>query len=143
MTAQSFFRWRPAAIALWIFGVLFGLTGALNVWLATLASAGRIHDARVGDSSRLAHLYFRGAAENVGIAVLCILGWYFMRRRTSPTLLIGALAVGLGLFITLRRWIVWQTAGTNTLPWVEPLLVWPFLAYAIVYAYRQSRLHAA
>ena len=140
---RSFFCWMPAAIALWIIGGLFGLVGAFNIWLAHQASVGKLHDATLGDNARLARLCFQGAAANAVIAGLCILGWHFMRRRTSLALFIGSFAVTLALFITLRRWVIWQMAGINPFPWLEPLLVWPFLAYSIVYGFRQSRARSS
>ncbi len=143
MHARSLFRWTPAAIALWLFGVVFGVIGILNIWLATLAARGALPDFGTEDPSKKARVQLVSAAENVGITALCILGWYWMRRRTPTTLLAGAVSVAVGLFITLNRWVYWQLAGTNQWPWLEPLLVWPFLVYAIVYGYRESRAHVA
>src|SRR5713226_667204 len=107
MHASSFFRWTPAAVALWVFGVVFGVTGILNIWLATLARRGALPDFGMEDPSREARIQLLGAAQNVEIAALCILGWYLMQRRTPTTLLAGAVSVAVGLFISLRRWVSW------------------------------------
>jgi hypothetical protein len=139
---QPFFRWKLAAIALWVFGVIHGLFIVVNVWIGIQLSSGRL-SYRVPDAGKLAHSYYRGAWENGVIAGMCLVGWYFIRRRDSTALLIGILAVGFGLCITVRRWIIWQFAGTNPLPWLEPLLIWPCLLYPIVYAYREMREQAA
>ena len=141
MHARSFFRWTPAAVALWLFGVVFGVIGILNIWLARLAARGALPDFGTEDLSKEARIQLLGAAQNVGITALCILGWYLMRRRTPTTLLAGAVAVAAGLFISLNRWVHWQLAGTDQWPWIEPLVIWPFLLYAIVYGYRESRAH--
>src|SRR5713226_5426532 len=141
MRARSFFRWTPVAIALWLFGVVFGVLGILNIWLATLARRGALPDFGTEDPSKEGRILLRRAAQNVEIAALCILGWYLMRRRTPTTLLAGAVAVATGLLIDLNRWVFWQLAGSNLWPWLEPLLIWPFLLYAIVYGYRESRGH--
>jgi hypothetical protein len=138
MRPHSLFRWTPAAIALWLSGALFAVFGVLNIWLARLSSRGALPYSGGGGTSNT-HSLLRGAAENGAIAALCILGWYFLRRRTPASLPAGTLAVTVALFITVRRWLHWQLAGTNQLPWAEPLLVWPFLLYAIVYGYRESR----
>jgi len=121
--------------------VVFGVIGILNIWLARLAARGGLRDFGTEDPSREARIQLLSAAQNVEIAALCILGWYLMRRRTRATLLAGAVAVAAGLFISLKRWVYWQSAGTDHWPWLEPLLIWPFLLYAIVYGYRESRAH--
>jgi hypothetical protein len=141
MHARSFFRWTAAAVALWLFGVVFGVIAILNIWLATLARRGALRDFVTEGPSKEARVQLVSAAQNVEIAALCILGWYLMRRRTPTPLLGGAVAVAAGLFISLKRWVSWQSAGTDHWPWFEPLLVWPFLLYAIVYGYRESRGH--
>src|SRR6266852_3296317 len=130
MRARSFFRWTPAAGALWLFGVVFGVLGILNIWMATLAGRGALRDFGTEDPSREARIQLLSAAQNVEIAALCILGWYLMRRRTPTTLLAGAVAVAAGLFIDLKRWVYWQSAGTDHWPGSEPLLIWAFLLYA-------------
>jgi len=140
MQAASFFRWKPTAVVLWLFGVGFALVAILNVWLSVLAARGSIHDASIGDSQRLVRVVLRGAVVNGIIAVLCLASWYSMRRRTQASLMTGATAVSIALFITSARWMFWQIKGTNPLSWVEPVFVWPFLVYAIVYAYRESRI---
>ena len=143
MRPHFLFRWTPTAISLWVFGVLFGVIGVLNIWLARLSSQRALPDSSAGDAGKMTHSLLLGAVENGATAALCILGWYFMRRRTPTSLLAGALAASVALFITFRRWLQWQLAGTNQWPWAEPLFVWPFLLYAVVYAYRESRSHVA
>jgi hypothetical protein len=139
MRQHFLFRWTPAAIALWLSGLFFAVFGVLDIWLANLASRGTLPHSGVGNTSKITHFMLRGAAENGAIAALCILGWYLMRRRARASLPAGTLAVTLALFITVKRWLHWQLAGTNQLPWAEPLLVWPFLLYVIVYGFRESR----
>jgi hypothetical protein len=139
MRLNSLFRWTPAAIILWFFGVLFAVFGILNIWLARLSSRGALPNSGGGASSKMTQLLLHGAAQNGVIAVLCILSWYFMRRRTSISLPAGALALTVALFIIVRRWVYLEMAGTNHLPWAEPLLIWPFLLYAIFYGYVESK----
>jgi hypothetical protein len=123
---------------LWLFGIFFAVFGFLNLWLAKLSLRGALPNSG-GGGTGTTHSLLRGAGENGLIAALCILGWYFLRRHTPTSLPAGTIAVAMALFITARRWLHWQLAGTNQLPWAEPLLVWPFLLYAIVYGYREGR----
>src|SRR5260370_18023361 len=99
MHARSLFRWTPAAVVLRLVGGVFGVIGILNIWLATLARRGALPDFGTEDPSKEGCILLRGAAQNVEIAALCILGWCLMRRRTRTTLLAGAVAVAAGLFI--------------------------------------------
>ncbi len=137
-----FLRWAPTAIALWMFGLIFAFLSIANIWLAILAFQGSIHDPSIGDSKRMAQVLLRGALENGVIALLCISSWCLMRRQTRNHLLVGAGAVMFALFITSMRWMYWEIRGTNTLSWIEPVLVWPCLIYAIVYAYHESKSFA-
>ncbi len=139
MTARAFFCWKPTIVILWFFGVVFALFAALNLWLLTRTDAASHLDPSYGDSRHLARILERGSIENGMIAALCILGWYFMRHRTYASLFAGALAVLTGLFVTIQRWLFWEIKGANPLSWKEPLFVWPFLVYVIVYAYRAGR----
>jgi hypothetical protein len=143
--SRSFFRWRSAAIALWLLGVVYGIVGVGNGWLAVKASRGEIQYVPGGGPGKiqpgsgrpdvkLAHGNFLSAEENAGIALLCIGAWYFMRRRTPPALAGGAMAVVFAFLISLQRWIFWADRRHFD-PW-EPFLLWPFFFYALVYAYR-------
>ena len=105
MNTRSFFRWVPTAIVLWVFGVIFALGAVLDMWLATQAARGSIREAMVGDSRHVARWLLRGAIENTLIAILCIFGWYLMRRRVSGALALGAIAVMAAVCIILHQWI--------------------------------------
>ena len=124
---------------LWVFGVVFVLFALVNLWLATKAAAGITEGSGIADPRRLERALLRGSFENAAIAALCVAGWYFMRRSTRSALFAGVAAVAVGLFITSCRWLYWEIRGPNPLSWAEPLLVWPFLVYVILYGYREGR----
>jgi hypothetical protein len=136
--ARPFFRWIPTAVALWLMGGIYGLCGVGNILLAR-------HHAREfliqmhRENQQIIRGLWIGALQNCGIALLCICGWYLMRRRTPPGLIGGASVVAAGLFITVNRSVHWIGSSSNHWPWVEPLLFWPFFLYAIVYGYRESK----
>jgi hypothetical protein len=146
----SFFRWRIAATALWLLGILHGVFGAFSCWLASLASRGRIQYvsggspwsiqyANGGPSVKLAHLNVLAAGKNSLIAVLCIVGWYFMRRRTPTFVAAGTMNVVLGFFMSAGRWIHSVVRGPTHFDALEPLLFWPMFLYAIVYGFLESK----
>lgn len=135
---RPLFRWIPTAIILWVIGLISGLVAVADLWLAVLAVRGTIHDASIGDSQHMVRLLLRGVFENAAIGSLCLFSWYLMRRQTRTRLLAGTAAGMFALFITLRRWTIWEIREDNPLGWVEPLLIWPCLIYTIIYAYRAS-----
>jgi hypothetical protein len=139
MEASSFFRWKPTVIILWLFGVLFGLVAAANMWLVVIAARGSIHGPSTGDSQRLIRMILRGAIEDFAVAALCPASWYSMRRKTRVALMAGAAAVTVALFITSARWFFWEIRSANPLSWIEPVCVWPLMVYTIIYALRESR----
>lgn len=139
MNTGSFFRWKPTSIVLWLFAILFILAALLNFWLAFKALHGPLPGSSIDDPQRASRLFLRGSAENIVIATLCIGAWLLMRRHSRVALVSGCSAVVLALAITSKRWVYWHATGDNPLPWFEPLLVWPPLAYAIAYAWRESR----
>lgn len=118
---------------------MFALFAVLNLWLLTKADAAANLDPSYGGSTHLTRVLERGSIENGMIAVLCVLGWFLMRRRTPSSLFAGGFAVLAGLFLTTHRWLYWEIKGSNPLSWAEPLLIWPFLVYALIYAYREGR----
>ena len=105
MKASSFFRWKPAAVFLWLFAIIFGLFGVLNVALARLASLGRLPHPVIQNPSKMARSFIIGAIENIAITTLFIFAWYLMRRRTPITLLVGVVPVWVGLLISVVRWL--------------------------------------
>ncbi len=135
----SFFKWIPTAIVLWVLGVLFASLAVISAWLVEQETRGAFWDVGFGDSRRTVRILVRGCAENAVIAVLCITAWYLMRRRERSAFLTGSLAVAAGLSITVSRWIYWEIHGRNPIAWAEPLFLWPFLIYAIVFGYLGSR----
>jgi|HubBroStandDraft_1064217.scaffolds.fasta_scaffold175891_2 hypothetical protein len=142
MRQNSLFRWIPAAISLWFCGGLFAVFGVFNFWLSELSARGALPHS-VGGGTDNPRSLLHGAVENGAVAAFCILGWYFLRRRIPGSLPGGTLAVTVALLITVGRWLHWQLVGANQLPWLEPMLVWPFFLYAIVYGYRESKASVA
>lgn len=132
---SNFFRWMPTAIVLWTYGVISAVSAGLSGHLAILVARNSIRIEHLGDSRRVEYILLRGVVEHASIAAFCVLGWYLMRRRTPDAFLWGTAVVLFALLMTLRRWIYWQVAGANPGSWIEPLFVWPCLAYAIIYSY--------
>lgn len=139
MSIRALFRWRPAALVLWLFALLFAAAAVLDVWLATRASRSSLPVVAFQDPEHPVRALLLGSAENAVISACCMGGWYLMRRRIAITLLAGSVLVMAALFITFRRWMHWEVQGHNPGSWVEPLLVWPFFLYAILYGYIESR----
>jgi hypothetical protein len=149
MKTQSFFRWMPTAIVLWIFAVVFALGAVESVSLARQAARGHTDLfyaptlALIGDSQHAARWFMRGAVADGLVAALCILAWYLMRRRLSSTLALGAIAVMCAAFIVGKRSLIYLFDGAGIAYWFDLLLEWPFLFYAIIYAYRECKKAAA
>jgi hypothetical protein len=131
---MQFFRWRLVAIALWMLGALYGVTAAVDWWIWSLATRGAINNPSIFNTRLSAHVYFHGGVADSLITILCIVGWYLMRRRTSRSFCIGACAVAFSFLITAHRWLHWEVIGPNDGDWIEPLLIWPFFLYVILYA---------
>jgi hypothetical protein len=136
-----FFRWMPTAVALWVVAAGFALLAAANIWLAVLAARGSPSVHQITDSQNLTGDLLRGAATNALTAGLCISGWRLMSRRSKTGLLTGGYIVVVAFFITSSRWMLSEIQSPRSGGWIEPLLVWPFLIYPIVYAFaeRQKR----
>lgn len=146
MRPRSFFRWIPTAIVLWVFGALSALLAVISVWYAIQATQNSPDVARAAsiiegvDFRHLVQLFLHGVITNTLIAALCIFGWHLMRQRTHRALLLGAFVVMFVLFITMFRWLCESLkSGLNSGSWVEPAFIWLPLAYAIIYAYQESR----
>ncbi len=130
--AKGLLVWRAPSVVLIIVATGYSVFAILNLWL------GHIQTLR-GDA-RTGSILYTGAAWNTAVAVLCFFGRSLMKRHAKLLLIAGALAIAGALLITLRTWILAFPFGLNPVPWIEPLLVWPPLVYAIIYAYKESRL---
>jgi hypothetical protein len=146
MKQDSFFRWMPAAIILWVFAVIFALAAGWSVSLARQAARGHTDSyfastlALIGDSQHTTRWFMRGAMADASVAALCILGWYLMRRRLSVTLALGAMAVMCAAFIVGKRSLIYLFDGAGIVNWFDLVLELPLLFYAIIYAYRECRI---
>jgi len=143
MENRSFFRWMPTAILLWVFGVIFTFATVACLLYARQASHDSIQFAMIGDSQHTARWFLRGAIANALVAVFCILGWYLMRWRLSAILALGGIAVMAAAFIICQRSLIYLFRGAGFEYWLDMVLELPFLLYAIIYAYRESRKTAA
>jgi hypothetical protein len=131
-----FFRWKIAAVFLWIETVLFALVSISSFWVAEQISR---KPGLVTNPQKMFALNIRTGIANAFIALLSFAAWCLMRKKTKLTLMMGTLLTCLALITTFRRWIYWNVSGTDDPFWIEPFLVWlPFL-YSIVYAYRTSK----
>ena len=133
MAAQTFFRWVPTTIILWLFGGLFTFAAVVCAWQA---SAGSISVSMVGDAQHTARWFLRGAMADALAAVGCILGWELMRRQRRETLAIGASLVMVATFIIAHRSLIYLFRGAGFAYWYDLLLEPPFLIYAIIYGFR-------
>jgi hypothetical protein len=139
----------PTAIILWVFAVVFILGAGQSVFWATQAAQGHIDPyfvptlALIGDSQHAAWWFWRGAIADVCVAALCIFGWYLMQRRLPSTLALGGILVMVAAFIVGKRSLIYLLRGAGFPYWFDLLLELPFLFYAIIYAYRESRRAAA
>jgi high-affinity Fe2+/Pb2+ permease len=133
----------PTAIVLWVFGVIFAVGAVLCLLYARQAAHGSIQVALIGDLQHTVRWFIRGAIANALVAILCILGWYLMRRRLSATLALGSIAVMVAAFIICQRSLIYLFRGAGFAYWFDLVLELPFLFYAIIYAYRECRKVAA
>jgi hypothetical protein len=136
---RDFFRWMPTAIILWVFGAIFTFAAGLCLLYARQAAQRSISIAMISKSQHTVRWFLRGAIADALIAVFCILGWYLMRRRISATLALGGIAVMAAAFIICQRSLIYLLRGDGFTNWCDVLLELPFLFYAIIYAYRESR----
>jgi Na+/H+-dicarboxylate symporter len=139
MKNRSFFRWMPTAIVLWIFGVVFTFAAGACLLYARQAARDSIQIAMIGDSQHTVRWFLRGAVADALVAVFCILGWYLMRKRLSATLALGGIAVMAAAFIICQRSLIYLFRGDGFMYWFDLVLELPFLLYAVIYAYRESR----
>lgn len=133
---KRFFRWQPASMALIVLGVLYGVVAPLMLWLS--------RDYSHSGDQHLARLCFWSACWYAVIAVLCIVARQSMRCPTRAHLLIGALVATAALLIVTWSWANSLRRGDHPWPALEPLLIWPPLIYAIIFALRErGKDHAA
>jgi phosphate/sulfate permease len=140
METQSFFRWMPTAIILWVFAVFFAFAAGE---CALQAAHGSMQVAMIGDVQHTTRWFVRGAIADAVVAICCILGWYLMWRRLSATLALGCIAVMLAAFIICQRSMFYLFRGAGFINWCDLVLELPFLLYAIIYSYRECRKAAA
>lgn len=132
---KSFFRLRPASIALLILAILYGLFAMANVLLWRVQS-------QKGDEL-LAAIFYWGVVWNLVIMFLCVVARQFMKAQTRTSLIIGALIATSALLIVLRIWLHGMMSTRNPFPWIEPLLIVPPLVYAITYAVRAAKVFSS
>jgi hypothetical protein len=123
--------------------VIFTFAAVACLFYARQAAHGSIQVAMIGDSEHTTRWFLRGAIANTLVAAFCILGWYLMRRRLSTTLALGGIAVMAAAFIICQRSLIYLFRGDGFEYWFDMVLELPFLLYAIIYAYRESRKAAA
>lgn len=143
MEKQSFFRWMPTAVLLWVFGVVFTAAAVMCLLYARQASQHQLQISMVGDTQHTVRWFLRGAIADILVAICCIGGWYLMRRRHPTTLAWGGIAVMLAAFIICQRSLIYLFRGDGFMYWFDLVLELPFLLYAIIYAYREWRKAAA
>jgi hypothetical protein len=148
MEKSSFFRWMPAAIILWVFGVGHAIGSVLCLLFAREAAQDKIksHDAptlSLLGSQNVTEWFLRGAIADAVIATFCIFGWYLMSLRRSGTLAMGAILVLFAAFMVGQRSAIYLIRGAGFPNWCDLVLVLPFLFYTIIYACRECRKAAA
>jgi hypothetical protein len=138
-SSRRFFNWITTTILLLFVGAVSVFFTLLDVWLVVLGAQGTLPDKYMGYSLST-RVLIRGVVENAAIAVFCLLAWYLMLQRTRSTLLTGVLLVMSALFLSVRRWIIWDLPSAGPIKYAEPLLFWSCFVYVIIYAYRERRI---
>lgn len=149
MKIRTFFRWTPTAIILWVFGLLFAIAAVVCLLDARKAIHGYTdsYDAPIlsliGDTQHAVRWYLRGAIADALVAACCLVGWHLMRQQLPMTLALGGILVVVAAFIIGQRSLIYLFRGANFESWSDLVLELPFLFYAIIYAYRESRRAAS
>ncbi len=127
--AKSFLRWQPVAVSLIVLTVIYWGFALLNLPLARVME-------RQGDT-RNAHLLLWGSFWNLIVGGLCLSGRRLMKSASRGGYLAGAVAVGAALLTVMRTWLSALLTGRDPFPFLEALLIWPWLVYALIYALRE------
>lgn len=128
-----FLCWKPTAIILWTLLIFSIFIAAVNVILIAKVLCNSTSGELSTTAQTMVRFLFRGIVENMVIALFCFMGWFWMRQKSHPAVLIGSIFIIAALIVTLRRWILSELTEENPLSWIEPLFIWPLLIYAIMY----------
>src|SRR6266496_2748091 len=141
--APPFFRPRPASVLLLILGIVYFVFAAVNLWLAGVSSA-RATEYR-GQSQyqqqferTSTRLYWAGFW-NTLVGGLCVCGRAGLKPGAPVGFAASALFIAAAMCITARTWVAALLHGEAHMAWIEPLLVWPCLIYALIYVNRERR----
>jgi hypothetical protein len=141
--APTFFRPRPASVLLLIVGVVYFVFAAFNLRLASVSST-RAAEYRGQPQfqqqfERTSIRLYWGGFWSMLVGGLCICGRAGLKPGAPVGFAASALFVAIAMCITARTWVAALLHGQVHMAWIEPLLVWPCLAYALIYACRASR----
>lgn len=130
---------KVTAAILLVFGFMSACLSVLDAILALWAEGTVAGRSYVAGHRHLAHSLVAGIGANALIAFLCIASFQLTRRKTPRDWLAAACAITVVLFLTAIRWMISEIRTPDPLNWLEPLTVWPSLAYVAIYAYGRSK----
>ena len=128
---RSFFRWKVVSISLLILSILYWGAALLNFWIA------RVMWQREEEA---ATDFVWAAVWHSVIALSCFGGRQCIKSSNPQVCGAGALLVAFALLTTFRIWLGAFTLGTNPDSFFEPLFVFPWLVYAIIFAVKKIRM---
>ena len=131
MSAKHFFRWRPVSVVLIILTILYIVAICISIKLGGYYS-------QRGDQ-HMARFMHWGVFWNTMVAILCFTGRQMMRRQTRVHLAAGAFAVSLALLIVIRTTVSALLHGREAYPFIEGVLIWLPMLYAIIYALLEGK----
>ena len=141
--APTFFGPRPASVLLLILGIVYFVFAALNLWLAgvssTRATEYRGHPQYQQQFERTSTRLYWSGFWNILVGGLCICARAGLKRGAPVGIGGSALLIATAMCITARTWVAAMLHGQAHMAWIEPLLVWPCLIYALICAYREGR----
>lgn len=136
-------RQRLTSALLLIVGVVYLAMAAINLWTAgvtsTRAAGYQRYPQYQQQLERTRRILCWGGFWNTIVGGLCVGARAGMKPRAPVAYATCAFMIATAICITARTWVVALLRGGAHMAWIEPMLVWPCLVYALLYAHNRSK----